>query len=77
MAILAGLLILQCAGVMVGHGYHMIRHKETPKKESEQVMMHQGHDHGQAAATSPEGISDGQADKTLNQETTKGTHPEP
>ena len=48
MTILAGLLILTCAGLMVGHGYHMFRHKETPKSEHH-MTMHGEPDHGQPA----------------------------
>ncbi len=64
MAILAGILILMCAGMMVGHGYHMFRHKEAPKKEpTQQTMMHRDHDHGQAAETFPGSQEEGQETK--------------
>jgi hypothetical protein len=53
MTILAGFLILMCAGLMVGHGYHMVRHKETPKTEHHMTMP-QEHEHGLAAETLPE-----------------------
>ena len=50
MTILAGILILTCAGLMLGHGYHMFRHKETPKAEHHMTMP-QEHEHGPAAET--------------------------
>ena len=53
MTILAGFLILMCAGMMAGHGYHLFHHKETPKTEHHMTMPGE-HDHGQAAETSPE-----------------------
>jgi hypothetical protein len=53
MTILAGFLILMCAGLMVGHGYHLFHHKEAPKTEHHMTMPGD-HDHGQAAETSPE-----------------------
>jgi hypothetical protein len=78
MPIIAGILILMCAGLMVGHGYHMFRHKEAPNKEpTHQTMMHRDHDHGQAVGTPQEGIPDGQAEKNLNQEPVKEDEPEP
>ena len=52
MPIVFGLLILTCAGLMVGHGYHMFRHKETPKTEHHMTMP-QEHEHGPAAETAP------------------------
>jgi hypothetical protein len=53
MAIIAGILILTCAGLMVTHGYHMFRHKEAAKAEHHMTMPPE-HEHGPAAETSPE-----------------------
>ena len=52
MPIVVGLLILTCAGLMVGHGYHMFRHKETPKSEHHMTMSPE-HEHGPAAEATP------------------------
>ncbi len=61
MTILAGILILMCAGLMVGHGYHMFRHKEPPKKESHNLMMMQrDHDRAGAVESSPERLPEDQ-----------------
>ncbi len=47
MAIVVGLLILTCAGLMVGNGYHMLSHKDSAKTEHHMTMP-QEHEHGQA-----------------------------
>ena len=52
MTIVAGLLILMCAGLMVGHGYHMFGHMESLKTEHHMTVPGE-HDHGQAAETPP------------------------
>ncbi len=62
MTILAGFLILTCAGLMVGHGYHMFRHKETPKSEHHMTMPGE-HDHGPAAEPPPAAPKEDQEQK--------------
>jgi hypothetical protein len=60
MAILAGIFVLFCAGVIVGESLLFVRSHEAPKKEpAPQVMMQRDQDPGKATGTSPEGAKDG------------------
>jgi hypothetical protein len=60
MAILAGIFVLFCAGVIVGQSLLFVRSHEAPKKDpAPQVMMQQKEDPGKATGTSPEGAKDG------------------
>jgi hypothetical protein len=60
MAILAGIFVLFCAGVIVGQSLLFVRSHEAPKKEpAPQAMIQQKEDPGKAGQTSQEEGKDG------------------
>jgi len=59
--IISFLLVLFCAGFIVGQSYLAIRHKEPPKKESQhQVMTQRDQDRGKPDEISQGGMREGQ-----------------
>jgi hypothetical protein len=59
MAILGGIFVLFCVGVVTGYSLLYVRSDEAPKKEpAAKVAMQQSQDPGKAAGTAPEGAKD-------------------
>jgi len=70
MAILAGIFVLFCAGVIVGQSLLYVRSHEAPKKEpAPQAMIQQNQDPGKAVGTSQEEGKDGKENVPPEQKT--------
>ncbi len=69
MAILTGIFVLFCTGVVVGYSFIFVRsHDDAPKKEAAiQVVMQENQDPGKAASTSPEGAKEGKVNLLMEQ----------